>query len=179
MIRSLGRRIAVLSVLAVAVALPRQAAAEEEATINVFSVVEGQGQTLQTGAKEATFIGTLAGTLYAETDKGPVEVGALRCPATIKVGTEDATQKGVGSCAITTKDGAQMFAEISCSGVYLVGCDGELKLTGGTDRYAGITGGGPITFRSGQRMIAVMSEGGTKERGTSILVARGLRYRIP
>ena len=140
MIKSLVRGFGVLTMLVVAAGLSQPASGEEEATVNAFAVVVGQGESIQTGPKEATFVGVLTGTLFAETEKGPIEVGAILCPATIKIGIEDGTQKGAGSCAITGKDGAQMFADISCTGVYLVGCDGQLKLTGGTKRYEGISG---------------------------------------
>ena len=34
----------------------------------------------------------------------------------------------------------ELFADLACTGVYLLGCEGEFTLTGGTRRFAGITG---------------------------------------
>jgi hypothetical protein len=168
-----------LAVMVVAVGLCRPAPAAEEATVKVFSAWEGQGDTFQTGPKEATFVGVLTGRMYAETEKGPIESGVMICPATVKIGLADGKQKGAGGCTITAKDGAQIFSEIACAGVYLLGCNGDFKLTGGTGRFEGISGGGKVIIRSSFQKITSVSKGAVKDEGTGILYIRELHYKIP
>jgi len=168
-----------LAVMAVAVGLCRSASAAEEATVKAFSAWQGQGNTFQTGEKEATFIGVFTGRMYVETEKGPIESGQMVCPAAIKIGLEDGKQRGSGECTITAKDGTQIYAEISCTGVYLVGCNGDFKLTGGTGRFKGISGGGKVIIRSSFREITAVAKGATKEEGAGILYLQELHYKIP
>jgi len=168
-----------LAVMVVAVGLCRPASAAEEATVKVFSAWQGQGGTFQTGPKEATFVGVLTGRMYAETEKGPIESGLMVCPGTLKIGLEDGKQTGAGACTITAKDGAQIYAEIACTGVYLVGCNGDLKLTGGTGRFEGISGGGKMILRSSFLKTTSVSTGVVKDEGTGILYVQELHYKIP
>jgi len=165
--------------MVVAVGLCRSASAAEEATVKVFSAWQGQGGTFQTGPKEATFVGVLTGRMYAETEKGPIESGLMVCPATLKIGLEDGKQEGAGGCTITAKDGAQIYAEIACAGVYLVGCNGDLTLTGGTGRFEGISGGGKVLIRSSFLKTTSVSTGVIKDEGTGILYIQELHYKIP
>jgi hypothetical protein len=129
------------------VALPARAEPIEE-TIRAFSVWEGHGAFFVPGLDVTTVSATLIGRLYVDTEQGPVDAGMMSCPATVHVKTVDRTQEGSAICAITTKDGAQIFAELNCTGVYMVGCTGEAKITGGTGRFKGVTGGGKFTMRS-------------------------------
>jgi hypothetical protein len=127
----------------------------EEQTLKAFAVWQGRGQIFYTGPGRATFVGSLSGMVYIETEKGPQDAGFMICPAIVDVSKSDGRQEGKGRCTISAKDGARAYADISCKGVHLVGCDGEFTFTGGTDRFAGITGGGPITVRSGLHEFAL------------------------
>lgn len=127
-------------------ALPARAGTEE--TIHAFSVWESHGAFYVPGKEESTFSATLIGRLYVETEKGPIEAGMLSCPATVHIKSADRTQRGSAICAISTKDGGQVFAELTCTGIYMIGCSGEAKITGGTGRFEGVTGSGKFTIRS-------------------------------
>ncbi|HUL08033.1 MAG TPA: hypothetical protein VLV76_17055 [Candidatus Acidoferrum sp.] len=164
--------------LAAAILTP-PAPAAEEGTLKAFAAWQGEGQTLQTGVKEATFIGTIAGTVYVETDKGPVDGGQLVCPAMLLVNLDDGTQSATGRCNITAKDGARIFAQLACTGVHLVGCDGDFTLTGGTDRFAGITGGGRFTVRSSLQELVRLSGSTATLRVSGIMFWRELHYQVP
>jgi hypothetical protein len=174
MTQSMARFLGAVAILL----LPIGASAGEEQTITAFVPWVGQGATFQTGAKDLTFIGSLVGPVYVESDKGPIPPGRMTCPAMIK-DNENAEQQATGNCVVKGKDGALLFAEISCKGVFLVGCDGEFKITGGTDRFAGVTGGGPVLVRSDSRTIAVTSDAIGQDQGAGILYLRGLHYTLP
>ncbi len=149
-----------------------------EETVNAFATWVGRGGTFQTGPKDMTFVGSLVGRMYAESDKGPVAFGRITCPAMIKV-SEDGAQRGTGHCVIVAGDGAKIYAELTCAGAFMVGCDGELKITGGSDRFEKVTGQGPALVRSDQRIITVQSEVTSTDEATGILYLRGFRYKTP
>ena len=46
-----------------------------------------------------------------------------------------------GYCVVTDKDGDKIYSVWSCKGPFPGPCDGDNKFTGGTGKYAGITGG--------------------------------------
>jgi len=169
----------VVAMLATLAAPSGVAVAGEEATVKAFAAWIGNGRTFQTGVKEATFIGDFAGPMFVETEQGIVKAGRLLCPAIVEIGLDDGKQRGDGRCTITASDGARIYAEITCTGVHMVGCDGELKITGGTDRFAGITGGGKVTIRSDLRQIGSSLEGSAKEEGSGSLSLPELHYKIP
>jgi hypothetical protein len=155
------------------------ATAEEEATIKAFSVWQGRGSLFETGLQELTFVGALSGPIYIETEMGPLASGQMNCPAVVTINKDDGSQSGKGRCVITAKDGARVFADITCVGFHLIGCDGDFKLSGGTDRFEGITGGGRALIRSEFGEIAVVSSTSAQEAATGILYVRELHYRIP
>jgi hypothetical protein len=168
---------AAATLLAAILASP--ASAGEEATIKAFSAMEGRGTITQTGAKQGTFVGALGGVLYVETEKGPVPAGQMLCPAMVQVDLDSGAQTGTGNCVIKGEKDAQIYAEMSCKGIHLIGCDGEMKLTGGTGRFEGVTGGGRFTLRSSTREMAGLSAATAAETMTGILIMPELRYQLP
>jgi hypothetical protein len=168
-----------LALAAAIAAAPSIASAAEEATVKAFVAWEGAGNTTQTGVDEATFIGAIAGTVYVETDKGPIDSGQLVCPVMVQVELSSGSQKGSGRCTLTAQDGMRIYGAFTCSGIHLVGCDGDFTLTGGTGRFEGITGGGRAVLRAGQRTITAVGESGITETGNGILFWQALSYKLP
>lgn len=76
-------------------------------------------------------------------------------------------------------DGAEIYAEIGGTGVHMVGCTGDLKLTSGTKRFEGISGGGLVTIRSDFRKVTMVTADVIKEEGTGILFVQEFRYKLP
>jgi hypothetical protein len=176
---NIAGRVFVLAACLVAAGLCRVAAAAEEQTVKAFAAWQGQGHVYETGPKSAAFVGALVGTMYVETDKGPLGSGRIVCPALLDINLVDNSQTGTGRCTITARDGARVYGDIACSGFHLIGCDGDFKVTGGTGRFTGITGGGRISIRSEAREISAGPEGSTAEQGSGIMYWRELRYVIP
>jgi len=179
MTNSHARRAGLSALATLLVAITTGPATADEDTIRAFAAWQGSGRTLPTGPDEATFTGTIDGIVYVDTDKGPIESGRLACPAMVVINLADATQTGTAHCTITARDGARMFGELTCKGVYLLGCNGDFTLTGGTDRFAGITGGGRATVRSSQREFANTAAPGVQETGTGIIFWPALHYTLP
>jgi hypothetical protein len=138
---------AILSLLALLV-FPTIAKGETEESIKGFSVWQAHGGLQVSGTETNTYSATIIGRLYIDTDKGPVDTGILSCPILVRVKLTDRGQSGSGTCTISTKDGGQVFLNLACTGIYLIGCSGEATITGGNDRFKGITGSGKFTIRS-------------------------------
>ncbi len=153
--------------------------AAEEAAVTAFSVWQGGGQLYDTGPDQATFVGAIGGTLYIETEKGPVASGRLTCPAIVKISMKDGTQTGTGHCVVLGENDDRVYGDIACSGVFLVGCHGDFTITGGTGRFEGITGGGAVIIRSdfGGRMKA--TDGKAPQEASGIVYWQELKYKIP
>ncbi len=157
--------------------VPASGAGTEE-TLKAFAAWQGRGQLFETGPLRATFVGSFSGMVFVETEKGPLDAGFMVCPAIIDINLADGTQEAKGRCTITGKDGGRVYADVACKGVHLVGCNGEFKFTGGTDRFEGITGGGPVTIRSGLHEAAVGAGNIVQESAGGIIVWPKLTYKL-
>lgn len=165
--------------LLLAAAMPPETIASEETTITAFSAWDGRGNLFETGADEATFVGMLSGTFYVDTEKGPIASGVMVCPASVTVNTKDRSQTGTGRCTVASPEGDRVYADIACEGFFLIGCTGEFTITGGTGRYSGITGGGPMIVRSDFGRMKAVAGDAAEQRATGILYLRDLHYKIP
>lgn len=165
----------------VASLISHAAVAAEQQTINAFAIWEGQGVIYETGVNMGTFVGSIAGRFFIETDRGPLDAGRIVCPVMLDINLLNAMQNGRGKCTITAEDGAQVFGDWSCHGVHLIGCDGEMTLTGGTGRLAGTSGSGEIRIRSTVRRVAktASSKGSATEFARGILLLHRFTYTLP
>ncbi len=177
--KNLKRSAAALAILCAGIVAPAVASADQEQTIKAFAAWQGRGQMYETGPHHATFVGSFSGMIFVETDKGPLDAGFMTCPAIVDVDLSSGKQEGKGRCTISAKDGARAYAEIACKGVHLVGCDGDFTFTGGTDRFAGISGGGPITIRSGLQEFAMGGGNTVQESAGGIIIWPKLTYKLP
>ncbi len=169
----------ILSALLVAAVLPPALAQSEENGINASSVVRGKGTGFRVAEKIGTFVGTLEGPFYVEGSEGPVRAGTLVCSAALEIKTEDRAHQGSGRCLIMAEEGGEVFGQYSCTGHFLVGCSGTFTITGGTGRFAGITGGGPMTARTS---VGKFGSGTSVTRDLEvegIVFWRDLKYKLP
>ena len=101
------------------------------------------------------------------------------CPGMMDVNIGDGSQTGNGRCVITDNEGAKVFARWSCKGYHMVGCKGDIELTGGTMRFKGVTGGGPMVFRStAMEIVATVGEDSAVETAIGIAFWKGLKYNL-
>lgn len=160
-----------------AASIPAAAAGPEE-TIKAFAAWQGRGQMFETGPTRATFVGSFTGMVFVDTEKGPLDAGFMVCPAILDINLTDGTQEGKGRCTITGKEGDRVYAELTCKGVHMLGCSGDFTLTGGTGRFEGITGGGPMTIRSGLHDTALGAGNIVQESAGGIIVWPKLSYKL-
>ena len=173
-------RVAALAALIAVAGLCHAAAAAEENKIEAFSVWSGKGQTYATGVKQGTLVGTVSGPMYIMTEQGPVSSGDMVCPLVVTFDESDGSQTGQARCIISGKDGT-VFGQLTCTGFQYVGCSGDFKITGGTGRFSGITGGGKAVVRSESRSTgaARSTDGSLTEDARGIIYWKELEYKIP
>jgi hypothetical protein len=157
---------------------PAPARAQDDQTLKAFASWQAKGQMYETGPKQATFVGVLAGLVFVESEQGPVDAGYMVCPAYLDVNAETGAQVGKGRCTVTAKDGSRAYAEISCKGVHLIGCDGDFTFTGGTGRFEGLVGGGPVKIRSGAQDFAVGAGNTVSETSGGIMIWPKLTFKL-
>ena len=169
------------TIMAIAVLLfTGGAAAAEEATINAYATWEGRGQIYPTGVDQATFVGAFSGVMFVEDAEDLLATGNIICPGVMELDLSDGSQVGHGQCTISNAAGERVFAEWTCTGKVLTGCDGLFKLTAGTGSLEGITGEGDFTVRTGLQAIAGTMAGNVVQRtAAGLAIWRNFRYSIP
>ncbi len=175
LVRGLGLAAAIFTIGGVQMAM----AAEEE-TVEATSPWISEGRYFRTGEKEALFIGVLAGSLYVKSAEGRLDTVALVCPGDFVIDLESGAQEGEGKCIITDRDDDNVFAIWTCSGKNLLSCEGDFKLTAGTGKFQGITGGSPLKARTTFTEISVnLKSGAVAESSAGLLSLPELTYQLP
>lgn len=169
----------VLLAAALSAVLASAASAGEEQTINAFSAWTGKGFIVQSGPNEKTFVGSIGGRIYVDTEKGPVDAGEMICPLTLKLNMQNGSQEAAGKCTVAGNDGALLNLDMACTGVHLVGCSGKSTIASGTGRFAGVTGSGPFTIRASSRQAAKTDTAIVDESASGIIFWRGFKYKMP
>ena len=168
-----------LGLAAVALAAGAAPAAEEQ-TVRASAAWSGTGTFIPTGTTTVYFVGSFSGILFVENDRGALNALKIRCPATLEIDVNGGRQQGEGRCVMSGGKDDQVFAKWTCAGVHQVECKGPFTLTGGTGRFAGITGQGDFRVRTAIGELAV-DHGSEVVREISAGLAEwpAFRYRIP
>ncbi len=103
----------------------------------------------------------------------------MRCPIVQDIDGTDGSTSASGNCVIVTSTEDSVFAELNCRGIAGL-CRGEFTLTGGTGRFAGISGSGKMMVRSPVHALAAdLSEGTVLHIAAGILQIPELKYSLP
>jgi hypothetical protein len=153
-----------------------------QAASNTISAVipwQGQGEIFPVATDKLRFLGSIEGIMYVETAEGDMNEAFVRCPIVQDIDGTDGSTSASGNCVIVVSTDDAVFAEITCEGIAGL-CSGEFKLTGGTGRFAGISGSGAMTVRSPVHALAAdLSEGTVVHVAAGILQMPKLRYSLP
>lgn len=160
-------------------ALSTLAAAKVDQTIRAFSVWHADSKLGAGEAGTQVFDGTVNGPFYVDTEKGPVNSGAISCKARLTIKDADKTQQGRADCVITAKDGATVQGRINCHGVFQVGCSGRIELTDGTGRFQGIQGGGAVVIRSDFADLQSQGTANPASLQSGLMYFPAMRYQLP
>ena len=148
-------------------------------TISAVIPWQGQGQIFPIGTDKLRFLGAIEGIMYVETAEGEMDEAFVRCPIVQDIDVNDQSTSASGSCMIVASTEDSAFAEITCEGRAGL-CRGEFKLTGGTGRFAGISGSGKMTVRSPVHALAAdMSSGTVLHAAVGILHIPSLKFTLP
>lgn len=153
--------------------------AAEGETIDAYVAWSGKGHTYEIGVDRTVFVGALVGPVYVETEHGLVPSGSARCPVMVDIVTSTAAQSAQGHCLIENVDGDRVYADVSCTGVFRIGCDGTIAVTGGTGQFEGVTGSGSMTVRSERQSFVEQADGVRDAEGAGIMIIEGLNFTMP
>ena len=154
--------------------------AAEEGTVGAMSPWEASGEVFQVSPGKLLFMGKFEGILYVENAEGRLDAALLLCPGSQTRDVRTGEAQGGGHCIITDAKGDRVFAEWSCSATTGKGCAGEMRLTGGTGAFEGITGGGELVVRTALSQLAAdLRSGEVLSHAAGLAVWPKLTYRIP
>ena len=148
-------------------------------TVSAIVPWQGQGQIFPVSTGGLRFLGSIEGIMYVETAEGEMNEALVRCPIVQDINASDGSTSVSGSCMIVVSPEDAVFADISCKGITGM-CRGEMKLTSGTGRFAGISGSGSLTVRSPvHALVADLSDGTLVLAAAGILQLPQLTYSLP
>lgn len=130
--------------LAMAFAAAQSAAAAEYAVTGVFTNVS-IGTSYEIEAGHTFWVGQFSGLFDDADDTSPFDDLTLVCPGWLDIGVG-----GAGYCTGWDAAGDMAYASWTCTAApppegALLGLDCTWTYTGGTGKFAGISGGGPFT----------------------------------
>ncbi len=171
------RLIGILSIVCSLFAFPILMHAEE-GTVKILAPWKAKGQVYKVGPKQTQFIGEFSGIMYVETGEGELDTAIFVCPAVQDVDYINKKTQANGRCHIVAADG-NIFAQFDCTGVPGA-CKGIFKLTGGTDRFEGITGSGEMNVRSAlSTFMSDAASGEVVQAAEGLATWPALNYKIP
>lgn len=148
-------------------------------TISAVIPWQAQGQIFPVGTDKLRFLGAIEGIMYVETAEGGMDEAFVRCPIVQDIDASDQSTSASGNCIIVASTEDAVFAEITCEGSAGL-CIGEFKLTGGTGRFAGISGSGKMIVRSPVHALAAdLSDGTVLHVASGILQMPELKISLP
>jgi hypothetical protein len=154
--------------------------AAEEGAVRATSSWIGDGRYFEVKEDQALFVGTFNGVMFVETKTGAMDSAQILCPAMVEISLKDGQQSGEGRCIIMTRSGDKVYAMWRCAGEHGTSCAGTFTFTGGTGRFAEITGNSAFEVRSQQLELAAKpGEGSVQGSAAGVAVWPALQYKIP
>lgn len=153
--------------------------AAQDGEVKASAAWVGHGRAVPTGTGTVYFVGAFSGVLFVDNDQGPLNTAQILCPGTLEVEINGGKQRGEGRCVMSLNPTDQIYAKWSCAGTHHVECKGLFTLTGGTGRFAGITGEGDFRVRSAIAEFVTRPGELTEERAAGLADWPALRYHIP
>ena len=148
-------------------------------TISAVVPFQGQGQIFPIGVGKFRLLGAVEGIMYVETAEGAMNEALVRCPITQELDAATGTAAVSGNCTIIVSKEDAVFAELSCDGKAGL-CNGTFTLTGGTGRFAGISGSGKMVVRAPVQALAKnMSDGSIYKLAAGIMQLPALKITLP
>lgn len=153
--------------------------AAEEGTVKILAPWQSGGEVFQIEPGKILFQGRAQGIMYIEDGKGALDAALFVCPGSREISLAEKKVVASGRCIIKGAGGGTVFAKFQCSG-RPGACLGKFTLTGGTERFEGITGEGDLMVRTVlAEMASDLQSGETISGAAGLAVWPNLRYKIP
>jgi hypothetical protein len=158
----------------------------EEATARLVSAVRGQGFFFEIGERRALVMGALQGTLYVESGADALDGTWMVCPSSFTIDPLAQSFEAEGYCTIARGEEHKIYGRWTCAGVLTKGCRGRFTITGGTGRFASVSGESEIFMRTHLTDVTAPEKGiprspigAAQETGVGLITFTALRYRTP
>ena len=141
-------------------------------------VWQGNATAVRVGEKTAMLVGVIEGAVFVDGNKGVLHTSRVLCPLTATI-SPDLSQTARGRCSIIDVDGDRVYARFTCKGEHFKGCNGQFTLVGGTGKFKGIQGGGPVVFLSTLGDLRLSAVGIARRRTVGLANFPELAIKIP
>lgn len=150
----------------------------EQQAVKIMMPWDGEGTVYTIGVDQLLFMGEFEGVMYVEKTGGELDAAYATCPASQHIDIKNKQAKAEGYCTITVSSEDVVFAEWDCQGK-VGACEGKLSLTGGTGRFAGVTGSSEMIVRSVLNTLVMgMGNGDAIRSATGLAIFPKLTYTL-
>ena len=151
----------------------------EERTIQAMAPWQGSGEVFVVAPEKLMILVSFKGIMYLQGEQGALDGVVMHCPAVQTLDTKAKRAEASGHCTLTDAGDDVVYSAWTCTGVQGA-CEGEFTLTGGTGKFAGITGGGKLMVRAAlTETAASLSSGGVVNGAAALAIWPELKYTIP
>jgi hypothetical protein len=151
----------------------------EERTVQAMAPWQGSGEVFVVAPEKLMILVSFTGIMYLQGTQGAFDGVVMRCPGVQTQDTKAKHAEASGHCTLTDAGADVVYSAWTCTGVQGA-CEGEFTLTGGTGKFAGITGGGKLMVRAALTETAASLSGGGEVRGAAALaIWPELKYTLP
>jgi hypothetical protein len=151
----------------------------EERTVQAMAPWQGSGEVFVVAPEKLMILASFTGIMYLQDKQGALDAVVMLCPAVQTLDIKSKKAEASGHCTLTATGDDVVYSAWQCTGVQGA-CEGELTLTGGTGKFAGITGGGKLIVRAALHETAAnLSSGGVVSGAAGLAVWPALIYTIP
>jgi hypothetical protein len=148
-------------------------------TINVVVPWQGEGRIFPIDVDKTRFLGSVEGIMFAESEAGVMNEAYVQCSIVQDIDAASGRTFASGNCVIAVGPEDTVYAELRCEGTRDL-CKGVFTITGGTGRFAGVSGSGAMTVRSPVHALARdLSDGTTIDAAMGILQLPALEVSLP
>jgi hypothetical protein len=119
----------------------------EERTVQAIAPWQGSGEVFVVAPEKLMILARLTGIMYLQGTPGALDGVVMHCPAVQTLDTKAKRAEASGHCTLTDAGEDVIYSAWKCTGVQGA-CEGEFTLTGGTGKFAGMTGGGKLMVRA-------------------------------
>jgi hypothetical protein len=151
----------------------------EERTVQAMAPWQGSGEVFVVAPEKLMILVSFTGIMYLQGKQGALDGVVMHCPAVQTLDIKAKRAEGSGHCTLTDAGDDVVYSAWKCTGVQGA-CEGEFTLTGGTGKFAGITGGGKLMVRAALTETAArLSSGGVVRAAAALAIWPELKYTIP